>query len=36
MSTEFIQRTVRLLHLEDNENDIVLVAEILRVGGNAL
>jgi len=33
MATEFIQRTVRLLHLEDNENDILLVTEILRTEG---
>ena len=33
MATEFIQRPVRLLHLEDNENDIVLVRETLRADG---
>jgi PAS domain S-box-containing protein len=35
MSTEFIQRPVRILHLEDNENDHILVREMLHADGLA-
>src|SRR5689334_5775194 len=30
MATDFLQRPVRLLHLEDNEHDVVLVQGLLR------
>ena len=33
MSTALLQRQMRVLHLEDNENDQVLVGEILRGDG---
>ena len=33
MSTEFLQRPVRILHLEDNENDQILVREMLLAEG---
>ena len=33
MGTTFLQRRVRVLHLEDNENDQVLVSEMLRADG---
>ena len=33
MKTDFLQRPVRILHLEDNENDQVLVREMLRADG---
>ncbi len=35
MATDFVQRPVRILHLEDNENDHVLVREMLRAEGLA-
>jgi PAS domain S-box-containing protein len=35
MPTEFIQRPVRILHLEDNENDHILVREMLHADGLA-
>ena len=35
MATEFLQRPVRILHLEDNENDHVLVREMLHADGLA-
>jgi len=33
MATDFVQRPVRILHLEDDENDQVLVREMLRADG---
>jgi len=33
MKTDFLNRPVRVLHLEDNENDHLLVAEMLREDG---
>jgi PAS domain S-box-containing protein len=33
MATEFFKRQMRVLHLEDNENDHVLVREMLRADG---
>lgn len=33
MATDFVQRPVRILHLEDDENDHVLVREMLRAEG---
>ncbi|HXR05123.1 MAG TPA: PAS domain S-box protein [Verrucomicrobiae bacterium] len=33
MKTDFLKRPVRVLHLEDNENDHLLVAEMLRDDG---
>ena len=33
MKTDFLKRPVRVLHLEDNENDHLLVAEMLREDG---
>ena len=33
MATEFIQRQVHLLHLEDNDKDVLLVEELLRSEG---
>src|SRR3984885_4924530 len=33
MDTEILKREVRILHLEDNENDHVLVVEMLRADG---
>ena len=33
MATEFVQRPVRILHLEDDENDQVLVREMLCAEG---
>jgi PAS domain S-box-containing protein len=33
MATDFVQRPVRILHLEDNEHDHVLVCEMLRTEG---
>jgi len=33
MDTELLQRTLRVLHLEDNETDHLLVAEVLRSDG---
>lgn len=33
MATDFVQRLVRILHLEDNENDHVLVREMLQTEG---
>lgn len=33
MDTEFLQRKLRILHLEDNEIDHLLVAEVLRADG---
>jgi PAS domain S-box-containing protein len=35
MATEFLHRPVRILHLEDNENDHVLVREMLHADGLA-
>ena len=35
MATDFVQRPVRILHLEDNENDQVLVREMLLAEGLA-
>ncbi len=33
MATDFVQRPVRILHLEDNENDHILVREMLQADG---
>src|SRR5579871_6869380 len=33
MDTELLQRELRVLHLEDNENDHLLVVHILRADG---